>query len=221
VRGLPCAGAHGLNAPYGSAGHHAPGYGPVPGGFGAPGPAGPAPYPPKKKGMNGCLLAFLIFLGLGLVTTIGVGIWVWREFGTMIGGVQEMADLTLEAQSAPGADEVRKSGCDEAYAVDTRRLETTMNKLEAEIAKREGRKPRPMEIDAVGDRIVTCVVKSGKMPSCADVAKTYRESAKPTANFLVMVGRNLGDKDVSCAERFAPDGKSLGPADAVDFSSPQ
>lgn len=210
-----------MSPPYGPPGYgHAPGYGapPVPGGYGGPGnygPAGPAPYPPKKKGMNGCLLAFLIFLGLGVVTTIGVGIWVWREFGSMIGEVQEMTALSLEAAGAPGTQEVKNEGCDEAYAFDAKRLETTMNKLDAELAKREGRAARPIAISGIGDRIVACRVKSGKAPTCPAVAKAYREGAKPTSPFLVMVGKNFDDKNLSCAERYAPDGKSLGGANDI------
>lgn len=187
-----------------------PGYGP--GGYG-PGPQYGAA--PPKKGMHGCLLAFFIALGVGVVAVIGFGIYLYKEFGTLMGGIGEVAAVMLEAQNAPGTAELRGIGCDQAYAVDTVKLQNAIQKVEDEVAKKEGRAPKKVDIMKQGGRLVGCTVTGTKTPTCEEVASTYVRAASPSEPFIVNVSRQHGG--ASCAERYSADGKSLGRADQIDI----
>jgi len=188
-------------------------------GGGQPGYGGAPATPPKKKGMSGCLLAFLIVLGLTVVGGGIVGYLIWREVGGLVGGVAEIAGIMTDAAKAPGTKEMKAAGCDEAFVIDTDKLQKVVNKLEAEIAKKESRDPKPME-DLTKDGtafLVTCVVKKSDPPKCADIAKAYVEGGEPNEKFLVTVSKNSQSGEASCAEIFDKKGKSLGAGKAPDL----
>lgn len=173
--------------------------------------------PPPKKGMSGCLLALLIVGGLFLVGSIGGGIWLYSEFGEFMGATKEMAEVVIDSQNAPGTKEMKDVGCDEAMALDIKKLMGVMERFEKEIAKRENRKPKPMDLDVKeAQYALVCKVKLGDAPSCDKIAKAYADATSPDGNFIVSVEK-LGS--AKCAERFDPKGKSLGKAD--HFQVPQ
>jgi len=197
-------------APYGQ--HPGPAY-----------PQGPAGHPgfrpgpaPKPK-TSGCLIAFLIFLGVGTVGLIGVAIFVYVRFGSLFGGMGEVAEVALEAQSANGTQQLRDEGCDQAYAIDAERLEKAVNRVEREIAKQEGRAAKPVDLSKKAEFFVACSVASGKGPSCAKVAKIYIDATSPKGNIVVQVSSNGQAKKSQCAERYAPDGTKLGSVESVDL----
>lgn len=192
-----------------------PGYARPPG-YGGPayGP-GAGGAPPQKRGMHGCLIAFFIALGVGVLAVIGFGIYLYKEFGTLVGGIGEVAAVMLEAQSAPGTSELRGIGCDQAYAVDTVKLQKAIQKVEDEVAKKEGRAPKKVDIMKDGGKLVGCTVTGTKMPSCDEVASTYVSATSPGEPFMVNVSRK--NSGASCAERYSADGKSLGKALPVDI----
>ena len=178
-------------------------------------PAGP----PPKKGMSGCLLALLIVGGLFLVTSIGGGLWLYSEFGEFMGAGKEMVEIAVEAEKAPGTKEMKAAGCDEALALDMKRLMAVMERFEKEIAKREGRKQKPLDLDVKeAQHVLVCKVKLGDPPACDKVAKAYADATSPQGNFLVSVEK-LGT--AKCAERFDPKGKSLGKADHFEMPKTQ
>ncbi len=190
-------------------------------GGGQPGYGGPAPaMPPKKKGMSGCLLAFLIVLGLTLVGGGIAGWLIWREVGGLVGGVAEIAGIMTDAAKAPGTKEMKSdAGCDEAFAIDVDKLQTAINKMEAEIAKKEKRDPKPME-DLTKDGtalLVTCVVKKSDPPTCADVAKAFMDGGKPKEKFLVTVTKNTQSGETVCGEIYDEHGKKLGTGKAPNI----
>lgn len=168
--------------------------------------------PPKKKGMSGCLIAFLVVLGL---TVVGVGVGgylIWSKVGGMVGGLAEIAGIMADASKAPGTKEMKSAGCDEAFAIDVDKLQKAINKMEAEIAKQEKRDPKPME-DLTKDGtafLVTCVVKSSDPPKCSEVAKAYIDGAKPKDKFLVTVSKNSQNGEAVCGEVYDEDGKKIG-----------
>lgn len=201
--GAPPAWVHGQQPPaYGPP----PGYGPHPQGF--------RPGPPIKPRASGCLIAFLVFLGVGVLGLIGGGIYVYREYGSFFGGFSEVAEVMLEAQAAEGTAQLRDLGCDQAYAIDSQRLEKAFDRVEREIAKREGRAPKPTKLGKEAEYFVACTVSIGSAPSCEQVARTYIAAAGPKGNVIVQVSAN---KRATCSERFGPDGKKLGKVDSVDL----
>lgn len=165
--------------------------------------------------MHGCLLAFFIALGVGVVAVIGFGIYLYKEFGTLMGGIGEVAAVMLDAQNAPGTAELRGIGCDQAYAVDTVRLQKAIQKVEDEVAKKEGRAPKKIDIMKEGGKLVGCTVTGTKTPTCEEVAKTYVSATYPNEPFMVNVSRQQGG--ATCSERYSADGKSLGKANPVDI----
>jgi hypothetical protein len=199
-------------APYGP-----PGYGPgAP--YGAPPPGYGAPFraaPPPKKGMSGCLLALLIGTAAG-VLVIGVTAWfIYREIGGVLGGMKDLAGIMLEAQSAPGASELRDAGCDTALVIDTRRLQQALEKVDSEIAKKEGRKPQAFDLADESGAFIQCQVQSGKPPTCEELAKVYVKATKPKERFMVSAGTQSGSG--ACSLLFEKDGTSLGAAKAPDI----
>jgi len=169
--GAPPAQGYGQQAPYGQQ----PGYGQQPpygqqqgypqgGGyqqFGA--------QPPKKSSGSSCLMIFLIVTGIGVLAVGGLAVYLYIEFGSIFGNVGEIASVMIEAQNAPGTKEVRDIGCDQAFAIDAKKLSDAINKFEKSVAKKEGREPKNIDIEKDAGYIVQCTVKSGTVPSCDDV----------------------------------------------------
>lgn len=184
------------------------GYPPGPQGF-PPGGFRPAA-PPPKKGMSGCLLAFLIVSGLGVLVAVGVGFMVWRELGGVLGGFKELAEVMTKAASAPGTKELKAAGCEQAFVIDTKELERVVNKFEKEIAKKENREPKPMDVAKEGSHLVQCTAKAGKKLTCDELAKTFVDATDPDDSFLVTMSGGGAD----CSVSYSKDGKKLGNVDA-------
>ena len=202
---------------YGPQGYGPQGYGPQGYGPQGYGPQGYGPgkgFAPAKKSGSGCLTIFLILMGISVVSMLGVGFYLWREFGALAGSFKDLANVMLEARSAEGTKELRDLGCDEAMAIDTEKLTGVLKEVEREIAKKEGRAPK--EIRGQGDgRYVACSVKKGAGPGCDDAAKTYVDAAKPSQPFTLVVTKQ-NDK-AQCGGRYSADGKLIGSADAFDI----
>lgn len=185
-----------------------------PGMYGNPYPPGP----PKKKGMSGCLLAVLIFSACAVLGIGAIGFIIWREAGAMLGSMKDLAALMLEAQSAEGAAEVRDLGCTQALVIDTEKLEGILVDLEAEIAKKENRKPKPPDLAKDGSHLVQCQVQSGTGPTCDEVAKTFAKAARPKNKFLVNVqSGGSGSSGTSCSMSYEKDGTRIGVATAPNI----
>ncbi len=197
-------------APPGYGGYQGPQGGPHPG-YGA---QRPYVQPPKKKGMSGCLLAFLIVGGLFLVSAIGGGIWFYVSFKDFVDATGDMMSVVLEARSAPGTNEVRELGCADAVALDMKQLTKVAQRFEDAVAKREGREPKELELDGEATHFVQCTT-SAESITCADVAKTFIKAVKPNGKIVVGVQTSGGRKQ--CTESFDEDGKSLGKATAPDL----
>jgi hypothetical protein len=146
----------------------------------------PSPQPTaKKKSSSGCLIALAIVGGLAVLVMAVVGFGVWRfasskEGKAIIGAVGEMATIVAEAQSAPGAAEVRELGCDQAMVLDLDRMVKIFKMLDA---------GAPHESYSV---MVICQVGvlHGDPPSCDRVASTYRAAVNATRPFAASVTRS-------------------------------
>ena len=174
------------------------------------------PQAPKKKGMNGCLLAALIFIACSVLGVVAIGFLIWREAGGLLGGMKDLAALMIDAQSAEGAEEVRDLGCAQALVIDTEKLEGILVKLEAEIAKKENRAPKPPNISKDGAFFVQCQVSGGTAPTCDQVAKTFAKAASPKDKFLVSVQANNGSS-TNCSMAYQKDGTQIGAVSAPNI----
>lgn len=210
--------------PYGAPppGNPPPGYGPPQGGYG-PGPGGPGGFgpgpqgnfgppqgpPPKKKGMSGCLLAFLIVLGLFVLGGGITAFLIYREFGSFFGAAHDAMLEVQKAQKAPGTKELRSLGCEEAMVVDGKKLLAIGQRVEDEVAKRQNRTAKKLEDKSIGV-VVYCKNTIGETPTCDKVASSYVGAVSPTESFVVSV-MHLGDTE--CSATYSSDGKKTGTAE--------
>lgn len=169
------------------------------------------PYPPQapKKGMSGCMLALLIGGACFLVSGIAIGIFIWSQFGGMLGGLKDVAAVMLDAQSAKGADELREAGCDQAFVIDTKKLEDAVAKVEKEVARKEGRPVKRTELTKDGGHLVQCQVQNGTPPTCEELAKVFVKAAAPKDKFMLTVSPNSGGRG-GCTLIFRKDGAVVG-----------
>ncbi len=169
------------------------------------------PYPPQapKKGMSGCMLALLIGGACFLVSGIAIGIFIWSQFGGMLGGLKDIAALMVEAQTAKGTEELREAGCDQAFVIDTKKLEDAVAKVEKEVARKEGRPVKRTELTKEYGQLVQCQVQNGTPPSCEELAKVFVKAAAPQHKFMLTVSPNSGGRG-GCTLIFRKDGAVVG-----------
>jgi len=174
------------------------------------------PYgPPPRKSGNGCLIVFAVVAVLALasfaVVTVVTYLVVTSKEGKQIIGVLgqgaravgESAKVLEEAARAPGATQVRALGCRQALAVDMDRLIKAFDQFDAGLAT-----SRPSGVRVL---VVCQVDPRGTPPDCDPVARAYLSGAgAPPGDFAAMVTQE-GAKHQRCAERYAPDGRRLGP----------
>ncbi|UQA60945.1 hypothetical protein [Polyangium aurulentum] len=179
---------------------------------------GAAP-PPVKKKTSGCLIAFLVVMGLGLVGAVGVGLWLYSTFGDVFGGIGDLAGIMMKARNAPGASEIRARGCKEAMVIDAKEMVKTMQRFEEEVAKREGRAPRSKPLSDDAEVLLVCQAEQGLAPTCESVAKAYIAAVHPKGKLLASVTTG-GSKNTECTEAFDASGKSLGKRSGVQLPTP-
>ncbi|MFO0586188.1 MAG: hypothetical protein U0441_01550 [Polyangiaceae bacterium] len=198
--------------PPGNFGPPPPGnFGPPQGNFGPPqGNFGPPGAPPKKKGLStGCWIAIvivLVFLGsIGAVLAyIGYKVSTDPEVQHVMGAVGDAVNLAAEAQSAPGTNELRNLGCEQAMALDMAKMEKLLNSMtDAGVT--------PGAVSGDVEKMVMCQSNGyGTMPTCDAAAKAYVKGASPRKKFMLSVQQH-GKQN--CTGVYAPDGSlsSAGP----------
>lgn len=164
------------------------------------------PQPARKKSGNGCVIALLVVASIILVGSAAIAFGIYKvatsKEGKAVLGVMGEA---VEAQNAPGTEEVRALGCDQAMAMDIDKLGKMFQALDA------GAPPRD-----VFSTMVICqvgVFDKAKAPSCDDVARVYRPAGHPKRPFMVMV-QTQGDRKASCTAVYDVDGHKISDVDA-------
>ena len=162
-----------------------------------------APPPAKKKSGSGCLIALAIVGGLAVLVMAVVGFGVWRfasskEGKAIIGAVGEGAKIIAEAQSAPGAAEVRKLGCDQALVLDIERMAKLFEHFDASAPHGSY---STMVICQVG-------VLHSDAPSCDQVASTYRAAVPAARPFAATVTRSGGHGEI-CSSLYDAKGNKV------------
>ena len=198
---------------YGPPGGQPPGnFGPPQGNFGPPqqgnfgpqqGNFGPPGAPPKKKGLStGCwvvLIIMLVFLGsIGAVLAyIGYKVSTDPDVQHVMGAVGDAVNLAAEAQTAPGTNELRQLGCEQAMALD-------MAKMQKLLASMSDAGPPPGSTPSDIEKMVMCQSNGyGVMPTCDAAAKAYVKGASPRKKFMLSVQQH---NKANCSGVYAPDG---------------
>lgn len=160
--------------------------------------------PRKKRGGGGCGTVLLMFAGVGVMGGIVFVVSLVRAFSTGEGqeltrGYSEVANLVVEAQIAPGAEDVGKAGgCLQSLVMDADKLATLSQNASRDAGKRGPEKT-----------LVTCQVGFAKAPpECQALAQVYVRSAHPTAPFRIAVQKQ-GDPNRTCDRVFDEKGQPL------------
>ncbi len=169
-----------------------------------------APQPPKKKGMSGCLLAFLVVFGVFIVGGGIAGFFIYRTF---VGPFKEMMAVVQEGQNAPGTDALRAAGCKQASAMDSEKLFKVVSEFADKFGAKSGQLKPP---DA--PTTVLCTLEPSKELTCDQVAEKYVSAAAPKDKFSVMVQEHgSGSQHNSkCSYLYDASGTRLG--DATPFN---
>jgi len=177
----------------------------------------PAQQPSKGSGCS----AAKVLIVLGLVFLIGgvalAGTCAWclatnpevRKAGALLGETMRMG---VAAASAPGADELREAGCEEAMVLDMRRVTKLTEELADELDD-DAKVQVPEE--PWQQLVVVCQYRLGKPElTCEDVARTYGQ-AVPNApeQFGAVVQAGFSGKNV-CQGVYGPDGRLVMPLEA-------
>lgn len=165
--------------------------------------------------MSGCLLAFLIVLGLMIVGGGVVGFLIYQKIGGFVGAAKDIVVEVQAAQKAPGTKELRKLGCEQASAFDGKKLLKIVQRMEDEVAKQQGREPKKVD-DKNAGVYVYCKNTMGTTPTCDEVAQAYVKAASPTDGFVATVAQVAETK---CSGSYSADGKHLGEAQAPELPS--
>ena len=165
---------------------------------------------PPRASSRGCLAYVIASCLLG-----ALGLWLGifgllYHFRGYLGPVKDAAGEALRARSAPGTNEVRALGCEEAMAMDGAKFSASIEALIAEHARRAGQ-PVPPPTPALDMTFVICQNQYGPTPTCDAVAAAYAAAVPGERRFAAMV-QQLGQED--CANTYAGDGTLLGPLNA-------
>jgi hypothetical protein len=169
----------------------------------------PQQAPPQKKSGSGCLIALASVGGLVLLMVVVGGFVVYRfsqsKEGKMIFGViGETTKIIAEAQSAPGAAEVRALGCDQGMVLDIDKTNKLFSYLDASA-------PPSGQFSVM----VICQVgyTEDKPPSCDQVSHAYRSAvAHPARGYIATVNKQGGH--TVCSVLYDPSGKKVRDMDA-------
>jgi hypothetical protein len=159
--------------------------------------------PPQKKGMSGCMIAFIIVSVIGVVTGIVVGIAIYLVVTSSAGKtaiklVGEGTQLAQKGLNAPGTTELRSLGCEQAMVLDMKDVGSMMNDVfDAGVAAGG-------DAGSLDGLMVTCTLSMRAAPvACNDVARTYVTAVGGTASaqFTVTVKRQ-GDSRALCESTY-------------------
>lgn len=149
----------------------------------------------------------LMFAAVGVMGGIMFVVSLVRAFSTDQGqeltrGYSEVANLVVEAQTAPGAEDVAKAGgCLQVLVMDADKL-AALSQTTA--ANRDGGGKRGLE-----KTLVTCQVGFAKAPpDCLALAQVYVRAGHPSAPFRVAVQKQ-GDPNRTCDRLFDEKGQPV------------
>ena len=173
--------------------------------------------PPQKKGMSGCMIAFIVVSIVGLVTAIvgGVAIYLIATSSTAQTAfklVGSSTKLVTKGLNAPGAAEIRAMGCEQAMVLDMKEFGELMNDaFDGGLGLGDA---------GMSGLEVECALSASASPlACDDVAKTYVRAVGGTASaeFAVRVKRQ-NDARPLCESTYDTDGTFLASGNTLSSS---
>ena len=172
------------------------------------------PARPAKKGPSGCFIALMVVVGLGVLGMIALGVVVYSvasqpEFKEMFGAVAGM-------MNAPGREELRAAGCEEALVMDLRPMAQMARRQAQERGGTEGA-PTDAELAEIEelDQVFALCIFDAKEPTldCAAVARAYLGAVPEPPPSVAAVVQRSGQDEPVCAQRYDATGRLLGEAE--------
>ncbi len=183
------------------------------------------PPPPGEKGsaIRYLLYALVVIGVVGPVTLIvllavagaGVARFASTEDGQRVfEGIKEGYALAVEGTTAPGAQELRDAGCQEAMV-------TTVSQLTTLVAAfvPEGEESEDLAAMTESQEVLLfCQVQAwNKTPDCGELARVYGDAVEPAPAQVVVMVQKQGQSDPVCSGYYVPDGTRLGAVSGEDF----
>lgn len=131
---------------------------------------------------------------------LGFAISQNKDAQNIFGAMTDGAEIIIEAQSAPGTDELRALGCEQALAMDPAKIAKIINRFaDAGVP--------PMPAGGGGfEKMVMCQMSAyATPPTCDDVARSYIKGASPRGNFYVQVQQQHHNSP-ACSGMYTPAG---------------
>lgn len=129
----------------------------------------PVHQPEKRRARRGCLVVLGVLAALAVVAALAIAFFAWRFLRTpdgkrLLAGVEAAQAAAAEGLVAPGTEELRALGCQQAIVTNTERIAVAISGTEG----RSSRSPTDLTL------VVVCSASLlGGAPSCDDVARTY------------------------------------------------
>ena len=172
-------------------------------GFERPAPIEPGP---GRGGGGGFRVVgiVLVVLGLSMVLVCAGGVYWVSQNEAVMDGLQSIAD----SQTAPGTEELRAAGCDQAMVLEP----AVFLRMAAGFSDEFDELQQQSVAEEMPSTIVICNATSGSAPSCGDISRIYLEAVGAAEGpFMVQVASGGSDP---CQEVFGPDGSALGDLEA-------
>ena len=137
-----------------------------------------------------------------LVVLVGAGLWRFagtKEGKVIFGAIGEATRIVAEAQSAPGAAEVRALGCEQAMVLDTERMAKLFEQLDASAG----------HSDDFGVMVMCQVGALGTPPTCDQVAHAYHAAVGTPPRPYAANVRHQGRAGEICSTLYDTSGKKV------------
>ncbi|MCP5064961.1 MAG: hypothetical protein GY946_00220 [bacterium] len=165
------------------------------------------PGPIDKRGGSGALRAVgivLVALGAAVVLVCAGGAYWLSQNET----VRASLDALVSARDAPGAEELRSAGCDEAMIMESAVFFEMAEGLAEMFGEEFSEGEAGEELEGMPSVFVVCTFNGDTQLSCEEVARIYRESAAPADLYVAQVTSGVAGE--TCQEVFGADGEPLG-----------
>jgi hypothetical protein len=163
-------------------------------------------------GIVGPVLLIVILAAAG----VGIAGFAGTEDGQRFAeGVKNGYSLIVEATNAPGAQEMRDAGCQEAMVTTVSQLTTLVT---AFVPEGEGT-DEFAAMNQSQEILLFCQVQPwSKAPECGELARVYSDAVDPDPAQVVVMVQKQSQSDPVCSGYYAPDGTRLGSLSDLDLS---
>lgn len=153
----------------------------------------------KGCGIAAAVVAGILLVCGGVVTLLGWSIWQNPNVQRGVAIAGAAMEMTQEAMNAPGAAELRRSGCAQAMVYTPEIIERFTHTI-----RPDGGASRLPEFP-----MVICAVRRDSTLTCEDVARAYAAAVSPPPAEMGVTMQVQGQRQPGCQGVYGPDGGFL------------